>query len=92
MVEAQKVLADEHAQQETVDKAEADLRAAKEQLVKIPGETEGELNLEKLQELISKAEKLKEKDYTTDSWKVFAQALEEKSDCKGRRRFPERCG
>ena len=77
LVEAQKVLADEHAQQETVDKAEADLRAAKEQLVKIPGETEGELNLEKLQELISKAEKLKEKDYTTDSWKVFAQALEE---------------
>lgn len=77
LVEAQKVLADEVVSQETVDKAKAELEAAKGQLVKVQNPQEEERNLERIKELISKAEQLKEKDYTADSWKKLTRALEE---------------
>ncbi len=75
LVNAQKVLADGSADQETVDTAQKDLQAAMEQLVKVS--SENGLDLDKIKTLIEKGEKLEKGDYTAASWKTFSQALKE---------------
>lgn len=75
LVNAQKVLADKAADQETVDKAGKELQAAMNQLVKVNNESS--LDLSRIKALIQKAEKLEKEDYTAASFQTFSQALKE---------------
>ncbi|MCA5960492.1 FIVAR domain-containing protein [Blautia sp. RD014234] len=75
LVNAQKVLADKAADQETVDKAGKELQAAMNQLVKVNNESS--LDLSRIKAPIQKAEKLEKEDYTAASFQTFSQALKE---------------
>ena len=70
---AQTVAANEQADQKTVDKALADLETAKAGLKEI--ETPVVVDKTDLNAAIEAAGKLNEADYTPESWKVFAAAL-----------------
>ena len=60
--------------QTVVDQAEAKLRSAVKQLVKVPTKEVDKTNLLKI---IKENEKHQEKDYTASSWKVYSEALKQ---------------
>ncbi|HBI1999129.1 TPA: LPXTG cell wall anchor domain-containing protein, partial [Enterococcus faecalis] len=62
------------ATQAEVDQAEAKLRSAVKQLVKVPTKEVDKTNLLKI---IKENEKNQEKDYTASSWKVYSEALKQ---------------
>lgn len=68
---AKRILADESAQQEDIDQAEGNLSEAKEELVFAvePDKTS-------LSSLVDACDMLEQDDYTEESWKAFADALE----------------
>lgn len=72
---AKAVLADEKATSEEVAQAQAELKAAQETLV-AKGEEPQKPDKTSLETAIKEAEKLSEKEYTEESWKPFAEALE----------------
>ncbi len=73
--EAQAVLADKDASRAEVNAAQEKLQSAMNGLKK-PG-TPDKVNKAELTALVEKAEALKEKDYTSATWKPFAEALKE---------------
>ncbi|WP_250856176.1 hypothetical protein, partial [Enterococcus faecalis] len=62
------------ATQAEVDQAEAKLRSAVKQLVKVPTKEVDKTNLLKI---IKENEKHQEKDYTASSWKAYSEALKQ---------------
>lgn len=73
---SQKVAEDAAATQESVDKAILELDNAIKSLVKIKDTAPEDINKESLLNKIKEAKKLKEKEYTKDSWKAFVVVLE----------------
>ena len=74
MKQAQTVADQTTATQAEVDQAEAKLRSAVKQLVKVPTKEVDKTNLLKI---IKENEKHQEKDYTASSWKVYSEALKQ---------------
>ncbi|EME3214158.1 FIVAR domain-containing protein [Enterococcus faecalis] len=72
--QAQTVVDQTTATQAEVDQAEAKLRSAVKQLVKVPTKEVDKTNLLKI---IKENEKHQEKDYTASSWKVYSEALQQ---------------
>ena len=72
--QAQTVADQTTATQAEVDQAEAKLRSAVKQLVKVPTKEVDKTNLLKI---IKENEKHQEKDYTASSWKVYSEALKQ---------------
>ena len=72
--QAQTVVDQATATQAEVDQAEAKLRSAVKQLVKVPTKEVDKTNLLKI---IKENEKHQEKDYTASSWKVYSEALKQ---------------
>ncbi|MEM5032839.1 silent information regulator protein Sir2, partial [Enterococcus faecalis] len=72
--QAQTVVDQATATQAEVDQAEAKLRSAVKQLVKVPTKEVDKTNLLKI---IKENEKNQEKDYTASSWKVYSEALKQ---------------
>ncbi|EGO8836716.1 LPXTG cell wall anchor domain-containing protein, partial [Enterococcus faecalis] len=72
--QAQTVADQTTATQAEVDQAEAELRSAVKQLVKVPTKEVDKTNLLKI---IKENEKNQEKDYTASSWKVYSEALKQ---------------
>ncbi len=72
--QAQTVADQTTATQAEVDQAEAELRSAVKQLVKVPTKEVDKTNLLKI---IKENEKHQEKDYTASSWKVYSEALKQ---------------
>lgn len=77
--DAQNVLGDSNAEQETVDKVTENLKKAISQLEKA-GALKNEVDFTELKELIHQTEKMREKDYTAESWKKLKEALDEAKD------------
>ena len=74
MKQAQTVVDQATATQAEVDQAEAKLRSAVKQLVKVPTKEVDKTNLLKI---IKENEKHQEKDYTASSWKAYSEALKQ---------------
>ena len=72
--QAQTVADQTTATQAEVDQAEAKLRSAVKQLVKVPTKEVDKTNLLKI---IKENEKHQEKDYTASSWKAYSEALKQ---------------
>ncbi len=72
--QAQTVVDQATATQAEVDQAEAKLRSAVKQLVKVPTKEVDKTNLLKI---IKENEKHQEKDYTASSWKAYSEALKQ---------------
>ena len=72
--QAQTVVDQTTATQAEVDQAEAKLRSAVKQLVKVPTKEVDKTNLLKI---IKENEKHQEKDYTASSWKAYSEALKQ---------------
>ncbi|MDH5122891.1 silent information regulator protein Sir2, partial [Enterococcus faecalis] len=72
--QAQTVVDQATATQAEVDQAEAKLRSAVKQLVKVPTKEVDKTNLLKI---IKENEKNQEKDYTASSWKAYSEALKQ---------------
>ncbi|MCD0887215.1 FIVAR domain-containing protein, partial [Staphylococcus aureus] len=72
--QAQTVADQTTATEAEVDQAEAKLRSAVKQLVKVPTKEVDKTNLLKI---IKENEKNQEKDYTASSWKVYSEALQQ---------------
>ena len=68
---AKRILADESAQQEDIDQAQKDLDEARGALVFV-----AEPDRTALESLIAACEKFEEEEYTKESWKAFAEALD----------------
>lgn len=71
---AKEVLADTNATQTEVDDAVAQLKEARESLIKRSSDIEIDTSL--LEELIAMGNKLEKDNYTEESWKVFIEAMD----------------
>lgn len=80
---AKEVYADENAAQEEVDNQTALLNAAMANLVAKPTEPENPADKSKLESSLEKAEALTRADYTEETWKIFAEALEKAQSVAG---------
>lgn len=70
---AESVLAEDEATAEEIAQAEAELKKAKEELVK--AEVPAEIDKSALKAVIGRAESLKKSDYTAKSWRAFNKAF-----------------
>ena len=77
LTDAKAVLDDTEATQETVDAAKAALEAARDALEKEEPVDPEKPDKSALQKLYDECQKLKAEDYTKDSWKVLADAMEQ---------------
>ena len=80
---AKEVYADENAAQEEVDNQTALLNAAMANLVAKPTEPENPADKSKLESALEKAEALTRADYTEETWRIFAEALEKAQSVAG---------